>query len=116
MNNVLIDSSSYLSALVKLQISPNLNNTSVLLSSTPLVTNQWQHVATVLNSTSILIYINGLVQGQANVNVRPDWVMRNNCYIGASNFGTPNAISVLDDLKIYQRALSQAEIQAEMNL
>jgi hypothetical protein len=92
-----------------------------VFSSTALIKDQWQHLAAVNAHPNYYIYIDGIVVGQtywmvthiiSNVN-------RPSNFIGRSNYKTccneEDANAVFDDLKIFNRALSQQEIQSEMN-
>jgi hypothetical protein len=80
--------------------------------------NQWSHLATVYNGTMFLLYINGTLQAtQSALSAAPKNVMRQYCYIGRSVWfpnSPPDSNMFLDDLKIYNRALSLAEILADM--
>lgn len=83
-------------------------------SSPPLVINEWNHMATVLNGTKITIYLNGLNLGSQTVTAKPLNQTRSTCFIGRSNGyylpNNPDSIAYLDDIKIYNRALSDQEI------
>ena len=85
-------------------------------STSVLPLNQWSHVAASLNGNMATIYIDGVASGTATFPT-PANVIRNNNYIGRSNWGwgdpAPNAS--FDDLRIWNVARSQAEIQANMN-
>jgi hypothetical protein len=79
-----------------------------------LVLNQWSHIAATLNGTSATIYINGIAAGTATFTT-PVNVTRNNCYIGKSNWADPNANAIFDELRIWNTARTQSEIQSSMN-
>lgn len=77
--------------------------------------NQWSHIAATLNGTTATIYINGVVAGTATF-PKPVNIIRNNCYIGKSNWnGDPYANAIYDELRIWNTAKTQAEIQSSMN-
>jgi hypothetical protein len=78
--------------------------------------NQWSHIAATLSGTTATIYINGVASGSANFPV-PANVIRNNNYIGRSNWGwgDPAPSASFDDLRIWNVAKTGAEIQASMN-
>ena len=76
--------------------------------------NQWSHIAATLSGTTATIYINGVAAGTATFPA-PVNITRNNCYIGKSNWGDPYANAVFDELRIWNTAKTQAEIQASMN-
>lgn len=77
--------------------------------------NQWSHIAATLSGNTATIYINGIAAGTSTVPT-PANVTRNYCYIGKSNWGgDPIANAVFDELRIWNTARTQAEIQSSMN-
>ncbi len=77
--------------------------------------NQWSHIAATLSGNTATIYINGVAAGTANFPV-PANVIRNNCYIGKSNWGgDPYANAAFDELRIWNFAKTQSQIQASMD-
>jgi hypothetical protein len=89
-----------------------------VFSSTALINDQWQHLAAVNAHPNYYIYIDGIVVGQKYWQATHiiSNVTRPSNFIGKSNWnGDANADAVFDDLKIFNRALSQQEIQSEMN-
>ena len=87
----------------------------ILTPSTNLVLNQWYFIAVVVDQTAFTIYLNGVIGQSTPSSSFPNNVIRNLIYIGKSNAGDPNTNSKIDDLKIFNRALSQAEILTEMS-
>jgi hypothetical protein len=83
--------------------------------------SKWEHLATTLDSSGIKIFINGILD-----------TTRNNNSVGASNYKTTFGAKYgdlangklvrhffqgsIDDVRIYNRALSAAEVQALYNL
>lgn len=87
-----------------------------LLSTLKLTLNTWQHLAFVLNNTKAYIFTNGNLTVQNLAFVSPANVVRINCFIGKSNWNTDElADANFDEMKIFDRALSQQEIINEMN-
>jgi len=88
-----------------------VNGTSrSIQSATPLNDNAWHHVALVLNKSAgtASIYIDGMQNGAINVELKPSLQV---LYLGqSSNLGIYPFLGLLDDLRIYNRALSAAEI------
>jgi hypothetical protein len=76
--------------------------------------NQWTHIAATLSGSTATIYINGVAAGTATF-PQPVNVIRNNCYIGKSNWGDPNANAVFDELRIWNTVKTPAEIVSSMN-
>lgn len=85
-------------------------------ASSAIPLNQWTHIAATLSGTTATIYINGVASGTANFPV-PANIVRSYNYIGKSNWGwgdpAPNAS--FDDLRIWNVAKTQSEIQSSMN-
>ena len=83
-----------------------------LLSQTSYTQYQWEHVAIVYDPAQPIakkkIYVNGVLQGTQNGNIDES----GDDYI----FGRDGFIGKLDELKIYNRPLSAAEIKAEYTL
>lgn len=86
---------------------------SIISSNTSLNIGRWSYLSGVYNVSHLSIYLNGKltgigsVVGQMNQNV---W--RTKCYLGRSNW-YPNeldASAYFDEIRIYERALTQEEI------
>jgi hypothetical protein len=85
--------------------------------------NQWQHLAFVFSFPYYFIYIDGYLTTAPGSSAPFTSfcfanVVRSSNFIGRSNWfvnGDEDADADLDDLKIFNRALSQQEIQSEMN-
>jgi hypothetical protein len=77
--------------------------------------NQWSHIAATLSGNTATIYINGISAGTATF-PKPVNIIRNNCFIGKSNWGDPDANAIFDELRIWNTARTQAEIQSSMNM
>jgi hypothetical protein len=78
--------------------------------------NQWSHIAATLNGNTATIYINGIAAGTATL-PKPVNIVRNNCYVGKSNWGgDPNANATFDELRIWNVAKTATEIQASMKM
>ena len=92
-------------------------------SSKTLILNQWQHLSCVFSFPLCSIYIDGIeVQTAAwnvpNLSFSLKNVVRTLNYVGRSNWymnGDLDADADFDDLKFFNRALTQTEIQFEMN-
>lgn len=81
--------------------------------------NSWFHFAVVFDGHNLLIYVNGILDGNSTSG-GPLGVKRNSCYIGRSNWhfsaNDSDAFASYDDLMIYNRALSSNEVQNCMNV
>ena len=76
-------------------------------------TNDWSHLAVTWNSTYCYGYVNGNIVTEGAISGTPDW-SGSPLYLGANNGGGENFHGIIDEVKIYDRALTQAEIQADM--
>ena len=80
--------------------------------SEPFTTGEWQHIAYVKSGVSATLYRNGIVTGNTGTLAidAAEWVIGGNPSGGGSNFD-----GIVDDVRLYNRALSQAEIVALVN-
>jgi subtilisin family serine protease len=88
--------------------------TNYLNANTPLQTGQWRHFAMTYQSGSRVLYLNGQPDGSNNPTgalvVVADTATHLGARDGAAGSGLLNG--ALDDVRIYNRALSGAEIQS----
>jgi hypothetical protein len=86
-----------------------------VIAPSVLPVNSWTHVAATYDGAQLRFYVNGalvastLVSGSYQVNTNPLWIGGNAVY-GEYFQGK------LDDLRVYNRALTQAEIQEDMTI
>ncbi len=77
--------------------------------------NTWQHVAGVWDGSSLYIYIDGVLKGTTTGVTGSNFAFtNNNVVIGTNSYPEPFAGSI-DELRIWNRALNQCEIQNNMN-
>ena len=94
----------------------NINNyESGVEPSLTLVLGQWTHLVFTLSGSTGALYMNGLLIGQGSDLFTPRNINRTLNYIGKDNWnsfldGNGNLWADLDDLRFYNRAMSQAEI------
>ncbi len=94
----------------------NTYNNGNLMSSVALKINKWQHLAVTVTGTQLKIYIDGKLTLTSTVISAPKGIMRTENYIGKSNWnGNENVNAELDDLKIFNRSLTQSEINLLLN-
>jgi hypothetical protein len=103
-----LDSSANISYLLN---QPNLNifnnmNVSIGLSKSRngLLMNKWQFLTATFSQTSIVFYINANLTGSAKVNYTNPRIIRTSNQIGS------NSRFYLDDLRFYNKSLTQSEI------
>ncbi|MBI1836101.1 MAG: fibronectin type III domain-containing protein [Flavobacteriia bacterium] len=86
-----------------------------LTSSIAPVSNVWQHVAATWDGSVSKIYINGIIAGTINTAISSfGTANNNNIWIGANNINE-NFNGKIDEVRVWNRTLSQAEIQNNMN-
>lgn len=82
--------------------------------SSQLPVNTWTHLATTYNGSAIVIYVNGVVAGTA---ARTGLISTSNnpLRIGGNAVWNEYYQGRIDEVRVYNRSLTQAEIQADMN-
>jgi parallel beta-helix repeat protein len=84
-------------------------------TSSSLTEGQWTHIATTFDGTNSKIYFNGIEQSTSPSTETPSF-SGSNLNIGRRAGSTYNHINAsIDEVRIWNRALTQAEIQADMN-
>jgi hypothetical protein len=87
-------------------------------STKQITPNQWQFLTATNNGTNARIYLNGTLVAESNTQnyTRPFNLSRSNCYIGKSNWAHDGySHSYLDDLRFYNKSLTQEEINELMH-
>ncbi len=82
----------------------------------------WYHIAATYDRTTLKIYINGVLDNSVNTQYTP-YQNNQQLVIGRACWGDPCAFrpsnpsfnGIIDEVRIYNRALSASEIQAEYN-
>jgi hypothetical protein len=97
------------------------DNSSLVSSaygSTKVEVGTWYHLAYVYKDTNILIYVNGNYSGRASGRVASSAqnIVRENNFIGmAQGKSYVNVLNaVLDEIKLYNKALTQEEVELDM--
>ena len=98
-----------------LNTDANNGNFSQVFSATAIKLNKWQFLAVTLNGTQCSIYLDGVLTKTGNA-VSPSYVTRSFNYIGRSNWPSyAGTTAAIDDLKFFNRALTQSELMLVMN-
>jgi hypothetical protein len=113
------DSTNYITLM------PNANSTQLLrfasrfdpgieqfLDTVPLAVGSWNHVATTRSGSQVRLYVDGEQVGSRVIQGLPAQLGTTGNWLGRSHRGDPMLQSALDDFRIYDRALSSAEIAA----
>lgn len=94
-------------------LSSNINFAdNELRSRNPKMDNVWHHLATVYDGSQMMIYINGVLDTAVNANLGN--FVYNNVFFSIGNYSPSpnhNYVGSIDDLRIYDRALSLNEIR-----
>ena len=95
--------------------------TTVVTGNTSLVANQWYHVAMVRRGSTggwqATVYVNGLLDGSGNTATDPDGASNIiKTHIGSRNNTASFFNGSIDDVRIYNRALSAGEVRRLYNM
>ncbi len=79
--------------------------------------NQWQFLTATNNGTIARVYLNGTLVGESNIQsyIQSINLSRSKCYIGKSNSVDGYSSSYVDDLRFYNKSLTQEEILELIN-
>ncbi len=94
-------------------ITTNSNGSEQQINGTSaLSTGIWTHVAVTLSGTTGTLYVNGVQAGQnANMTLKPSSLGNTTQnYIGKSQWSDPYLNGLVDEFRIYNRALSASEV------
>ncbi|WP_158085257.1 LamG-like jellyroll fold domain-containing protein [Niastella vici] len=99
---------------VRYAIKVNGGSEQQINSAAPLPAGEWHHVAVTLSGTLGTLYIDGVAAGtNSGMSNKPSALGTTNLnYIGKSQFGSDAYLnSIVDEFRIYNRALSAAEMK-----
>ncbi|MBM2818296.1 MAG: Beta helix protein, partial [Parcubacteria group bacterium] len=82
---------------------PSARGTSLLL-------NTWHHIVSVYDGSSLKLYQDGVLKMTTTTSITPRSSPSSNLFIGARSDGASNFLGLLDDIRIYSRALSATDI------
>ena len=94
-----------------LYIAPASSN---LLASAPLPTNTWSHIAATFDGTTVRLYVNGSLSASQAQSGAPT-PSNDPLTIGSDGLLESFWNGAIDEVRIYNRALSATEIQTDMN-
>ncbi len=83
-------------------------------SPSPVSVNNWTHIASTYNGTTLKIYINGTEVASKNTNGLIK-TSNNALRIGGNSIWGEYFNGVIDEIRIYNKVLSATEIQSDMN-
>ena len=115
-DNIFLSQDSGSNFLPELCIYRGSNYIGSVRSSNSLALSQWQFLVATFNGTLMRIYVNGVLTESSNLLYILPSLVRINNYIGKSNWNWDGfSSSYLDDLRFYNKSLTQAEIVQLMN-
>jgi hypothetical protein len=103
------------SGTLRFAITTNGGGAEQILQTSPLPVGQWQHVAITRNGNAARLYTNGVLAVTNIINIAPASFNPVLNYLGKSQYPDPLFNGRLDELYIYNYALSDAEITRLMN-
>jgi hypothetical protein len=86
----------------------------VVRSSSTAQAGLFYHVACVWNGTTVQLFVNGVLNVSAAQSLTPA-VNTSPLYIGQFGGNADRLGGVVDEVRIYNRALTQAEVQGDLN-
>ena len=104
-----------------IQISSNGSNAIQRYSATVLNTNTWYHIAGVYNAAAatLSIYVNGVLDNGVLSGTVPSSQFNSTSGVNIGQRtgfpGTFNFLGVIDEVHVFNRALTAAEVQTDMN-
>jgi hypothetical protein len=87
---------------------------AILKGASALTVNAWNHLAATYDGTTLRIYLNAVEIGSATVG-KPITVTTGALKIGSNSIWGEWFQGLIDDVRVYNRALSASEIQTDMN-
>jgi hypothetical protein len=76
----------------------------------PLLQNEWVHVAVTLNGSQGVLYRNGIAVDTQPITLTPQDVAGENTWLGKSQYPDPFFNGKIDEVAVFNRALSEAEV------
>lgn len=86
----------------------------VLRSTSGPQANRFYHLACVWNSTTVQLYVDGVLNASSSLTLLPA-ANSSPLYLGQFGGNADYHDGILDEVRIYNRALTQTEIQSDMN-
>jgi hypothetical protein len=90
-------------------VNPRTIQNGSAASTLPL--NRWSHVAAASDGTVVRVYVDGVERSRAAVSKEAVWTP---VHVGTDNVLTGSFDGVIDDVRVYNRALSSDEIRSDM--
>jgi hypothetical protein len=98
------------SGTLRFAITTNSNGAEQLVQTSPLPVGQWEHVAVTCSSGAMRLYTNGVLAATSAMNIVPANFNPALNFLGKSQWPDPLFNGSLDEVYIYNYALTDAEI------
>ncbi|MCK9613651.1 MAG: HYR domain-containing protein [Bacteroidales bacterium] len=103
------------------QITVEYEDGFITINNAGLIANTWQHIAVVYTPGNVKTYLNGVLKDNTNYIQAP---LNGGNYLWVGKYNDDNSVygtrrfykGQIDELRVWQRGLSQSEIFANMNL
>jgi formylglycine-generating enzyme required for sulfatase activity len=92
------------------QIDYERGGDSVSAVTAEVLVGVWTHIAITKQSQAVKVYANGILVGQGDTTEGQN-ITNTNIFIGSNPGGAENYTGDIDEVRIYNRALSQSEVQ-----
>ena len=115
LDNIVLSLNSNSNDFPSIYIRNGTEKLNIATSSSSLA-NRWQFLAATFDGNIMRIYIDGLLKGNASVTYSLPTLIRTNNYIGKNGNSNSFSSSYLDDLRFYNKSLTQSEIYQLLNL
>jgi Concanavalin A-like lectin/glucanases superfamily/F5/8 type C domain len=96
------------------KVEIQFNNTNFAISTTNVNDNLWHYVVGTYDGSSLKIYVDGTQAGALATANTPSTSVSNNLFIGQNGAGGEQYIGKLDQISIWNTALTQAQIQSNI--
>lgn len=103
------------SGTLRFAITTNGGGAEQQLNAPALPTGQWRHVAVTRNGNTARLYVNGVVADTQTISIAPASFNPALNYLGKSQYPDPLFNGRLDELFLYNYALSDTEVMKLMN-
>ena len=94
-------------------ITFDMGGTAALATAIKFERSRWYHLAFTWNSTASYFYVDGIARGTGTTFTLPNTATQFHIGEGGSNRGSQNFNGLIDEVKIWDRALTQTEVQQE---
>jgi hypothetical protein len=111
LDNIVMGQSDGLTLKPYIEFWSNTTKVVTGVSSSPLAANEWQFLAVSIDDINMHMYLNEILVLNKSFSFSLPTISRNNCFIGKSHWSQDGySHSIFDDLRFYNKSLTQAEL------